>query len=65
LIFYSFGLGLYGKMAGIQLYLVAVAIWVLQIIWSRAWLKRFYYGPFEWLWRSMTYGQLQKMRRAT
>jgi len=65
LIFYSFGLGLYGQMAGYQLYLVVVAIWVLQIIWSRLWLQRFYYGPFEWAWRSMTYKQAQKMRRLT
>jgi uncharacterized protein len=63
LIFYGFGLGLYGQMAGYQLCLVVVAIWIVQIIWSRAWLKRFYYGPFEWAWRSLTYKQAQKMRR--
>ncbi|MFW5653474.1 MAG: DUF418 domain-containing protein, partial [Planctomycetota bacterium] len=27
------------------------------------WLRRFRYGPAEWLWRSMTYGELQPMRR--
>jgi len=63
LIFYSFGLGLYGQLAGYQLYLIVVAIWIPQIIWSRTWLKRFHYGPFEWIWRSLTYKQLQKMRR--
>jgi len=65
LIFYSFGLGLYGTLVGYQLYLVVVAIWILQILWSRAWLNYFYYGPFEWVWRSLTYKQMQKMRRAT
>jgi uncharacterized protein len=65
LIFYGFGLGLYGRMAGYQLCLVVIAIWAVQIIWSRAWLKRYYYGPCEWLWRSLTYGQSQKMRRIT
>jgi len=65
LIFYSFGLGFYGKLAGYQLCLVVVAIWILQIVWSRAWLKYYCYGPFEWLWRSLTYKQSQKMRRIT
>jgi uncharacterized protein len=63
LIFYSFGLGLYGQIAGYQLCLVVIAIWIVQIVWSRAWLQRFYYGPFEWAWRSLTYRQPQRMRR--
>ncbi len=63
IIFYSFGMGLFGTMAGIQLCGVVVMIWIVQIIWSRAWLNHFYYGPAEWLWRSWTYKQPQKMRR--
>jgi len=65
LIFYSFGLGWYGQIAGYQLYLVVVAIWIAQIAWSRAWLKYYCYGPVEWIWRSLTYKQPQKMRRLT
>jgi uncharacterized protein len=30
---------------------------------SCAWLSHFRFGPAEWLWRSLTYGKLQPMRR--
>ena len=31
--------------------------------WSKPWLERFRYGPFEWLWRSLARGRLEPMRR--
>lgn len=40
-----------------------LAVWVLQIAWSKPWLDRFNYGPFEWLWRVMTYRSWQPLRR--
>ncbi len=55
LIFYGFGLGLYGRVTGFQLYGVVLAIWALEIAWSSWWLKRYQIGPFEWVWRSLTY----------
>jgi len=64
LIFYSYGLGLFGQVghaAGIALTLV---IYLLQIPFSHWWLKRFYYGPAEWLWRSLTYLKPQPMHRS-
>ncbi|MFN5648302.1 MAG: DUF418 domain-containing protein [Sphingobacteriales bacterium] len=33
------------------------AIWIFQIIFSNVWLRYFTYGPFEWLWRRLTYGK--------
>jgi uncharacterized protein len=30
---------------------------------SPIWLQHFRFGPAEWLWRTLTYGQLQPMRR--
>jgi len=63
LIFYGYGLGLFGKVgfaAGIGLTLV---IYLLQIPISHWWMKRFQYGPAEWLWRSLTYGKRQPMKR--
>jgi len=55
LIFYGFGLGLYGRVTGYQLYGVVFAIWALELAWSSWWLRRYQIGPFEWVWRSLAY----------
>ena len=65
LLFYNYGLGFFGKVghaAGIVLTLV---ICLLQILVSNWWMKRFQYGPAEWLWRSLTYLKRQPIRRVT
>lgn len=48
------GPGLYATLNHVQLWAVVAAIWALQLAWSPLWLSRFQYGPFEWLWRSLT-----------
>lgn len=53
LVFCGYGLGLYGRLQRFELYYVAAAIWLLILLWSRPWMRRFHYGPFEWLWRSL------------
>jgi Protein of unknown function (DUF418) len=35
----------------------------LQVCTSMWWLRRFRFGPMEWLWRSLAYGKLQHFRR--
>ena len=32
---------------------------------SFLWLRRFRFGPAEWLWRTLTYGRVQPLGRAT
>lgn len=62
-LFYGYGLGLYADLPRIwQQALVVVSI-VLQLLISTWWIKQFRFGPAEWLWRSLTYGQRQPMRR--
>jgi uncharacterized protein len=41
--------------------LLTLAVFALQIPLSRWWLRRFQFGPVEWLWRSLTYGRPQPM----
>jgi uncharacterized protein len=62
-LFYGYGLGLYGTMSRIELWLVVIAMWGLMLLWSKPWLDRFRYGPFEWLWRSLARRRLEPMRR--
>lgn len=39
-------------------------LFLLQIPLSVWWLRRFRFGPVEWLWRSLTYVKAQPMRLA-
>ncbi|TPE63947.1 DUF418 domain-containing protein [Sandaracinobacter neustonicus] len=62
LIFTGIGLGLYGQLSRLAVMGVVLAIWALQLGWSRPWLEHFRYGPFEWLWRSLARWQRQPMK---
>ena len=62
-LFTGAGLALYGHLERHELYYVVVAIWVVQLIWSPLWLRRFRFGPLEWVWRSLTYWKKQPMRQ--
>ncbi len=58
-VFYGFGLGLYGAVTVTVGILLTIGIYVIQVIWSNLWLRKFRYGPMEWFWRVLTYKQLQ------
>ncbi|TCO08296.1 DUF418 domain-containing protein [Natronoflexus pectinivorans] len=62
-LFHSYGLGLFGKVdiwQGIALTFIIIAV---QIPLSKFWLERFNFGPFEWLWRTLTYRKRQVFRK--
>jgi len=63
LFFYGYGLAFYNKLRFHQLYYVVFAVWIFQIIFSVIWLRYFRFGPFEWLWRSLTYWRKQPMKK--
>ena len=62
LFFYGYGFGYFGKLSYYELYFVVAAVWLFQFIFSALWLRFFRFGPFEWLWRSLTYWERQPMR---
>lgn len=62
-IFYGIGFGYYGKLPRYQVYEVVLGIWVFQIIFSHFWLRYFRYGPFEWIWRQLTYWKKLPIRK--
>jgi uncharacterized protein len=63
LIFYGIGFGMFGKLQRYELYYVVVSVWIFEIILSHIWMRHFSYGPFEWLWRSLTYWKKQPVKR--
>jgi uncharacterized protein len=62
-VFYGWGLGLYGSVSRWQAWLLVPLVWAIILLWSKPWLERFNYGPFEWAWRSLSRGKLQPMRK--
>ncbi|HLL77656.1 MAG TPA: DUF418 domain-containing protein [Pyrinomonadaceae bacterium] len=65
-LFYGFmpGPGLMGKIGPVWLVLVWLGGYAVQVWFASLWLRRFRYGPAEWLWRSLTYWKLQPLRLA-
>ncbi len=61
--FFGYGFGYYNSLRFHQLYYVVFVVWIFQIIFSAIWLQYFRFGPFEWLWRSLTYWKLQPMKK--
>ena len=61
-LFCGYGLGLMPYASWFLALVLALVIWPLQIPLSAWWLKRFRFGPMEWLWRTVTYGKAQPMR---
>jgi uncharacterized protein len=64
LLFYGYGLGVFGKLGRMELLLVTLAAWGLMLAWSKPWLERYRYGPLEWVWRSLTHWRVERLRRA-
>jgi Predicted membrane protein len=56
-VFYGWGLGQFGHMSAANGVLLAFAIYAAQAMASALWLRRFRFGPLEWVWRSFSYGR--------
>jgi len=63
-VFYGYGLGLFGKLSVSAALGIGIIVYIAQVFASRWWLTRFNFGPVEWLWRTLMYGRMQRMRRA-
>ena len=61
-VFFGYGLGLFGRTGAASALLIVVAVYGLQVLFSAFWLRRFRFGPIEWLWRSLMYNRKQAMR---
>jgi uncharacterized protein len=62
-LFYGYGLGMFGRINSGPAAMIGVALYVGQLVFSSAWLRRYRFGPAEWFWRSLTYGSWQPFRR--
>lgn len=63
-IFFGYGLGLFGRLSPSHAMVLGIAVYLAQVLVSHWWLKRFRFGPMEWLWRTLMYGVRQPWRVA-
>lgn len=64
-LFYGYmpGPGWSGEVGPVGLVPILIVVFGAQIAFSTWWLRHYRFGPMEWLWRSLTYGRIQPMRR--
>ncbi|WP_363317811.1 DUF418 domain-containing protein [uncultured Dokdonia sp.] len=63
IIFTSSGLSLYERLSPFETLLLAIVIFCLQVLVSNLWLRYFKFGPLEWLWRCVSYGQVLPLKK--
>lgn len=56
------GLGLAGRIGSFAILMSCIGFFALQTVFSHWWLRRFRFGPMEWLWRALTYGERPQFR---
>ena len=61
-LFYGYGFGQVFRIGPATVSGYAMPFFVIQIAACTWWVRRFRFGPMEWLWRTLTYSRLQSMR---
>jgi len=61
-LFYSYGLGWFGRVGYTGMFEITFVLFAVQMAASVWWLRRYRFGPAEWLWRTLTYGRAPAMR---
>ena len=64
LIFNAYGLGYFNELRLSVTLPLVLLIFAAQVVFSHMWLSHFRFGPAEWVWRSLTYGARQPLRRS-
>jgi uncharacterized protein len=63
--FYGYAFGMFNKVERVYFPLIILVVWAILLVISPWWLRRFRFGPAEWLWRTFTYRSRQPMRIST
>jgi len=57
LLFYGYAVGWFYRVGPALSLVIAFTLYAIQVVYSNWWMKRYRFGPMEWLWRTMTYGK--------
>lgn len=64
-LFYSYGVGLFGQVSRVWLFVIVVCVWSMELWWSPKWLANHHFGPVEWVWRGLAYRKFPPFRIAS
>lgn len=60
-VFFGYGLGYFGRLGAAETLVFGIVVYTCQVVLSALWLRRYRFGPVEWLWRTLMYGKRQPM----
>jgi len=63
IIFSTLGFKMVGEIGTAILFVLAIVLFIFQMWMGKVWLKYFYYGPVEWIWRCLTKLKLEPLMR--
>lgn len=58
MLFLKYGAGLADHLQPAGTFMIGLGVYVFLVLFSTLWLKRFKYGPMEFIWRHLTYGKV-------
>ena len=53
----------FSKYGNFSLIIIGLLIYFLQMVASNHFLKKYRYGPLEWIWRCVTYNKIQSIKK--
>ena len=62
-LYYGVGFGIGGNIGPALFVPIGLAVYAFQVLYSNLWFKYFNYGPFEWIWRQLTYWKRLPFRK--
>ena len=61
-LFYGIGFGLGTSVCLLFVILLSISVFAFETFLCTLWLRRFRFGPIEWVWRMLTYGKWFSLR---
>ncbi|PRR90770.1 MULTISPECIES: DUF418 domain-containing protein [unclassified Bacillus (in: firmicutes)] len=58
MLFLKYGAGLVDHLQPAGTFFIGIGVYAFLVLFSTLWLKRFKYGPMEFIWRQLTYGKV-------
>ncbi|PRS81122.1 MULTISPECIES: DUF418 domain-containing protein [unclassified Bacillus (in: firmicutes)] len=58
MLFLKYGAGLVDHLQPAGTFFIGIGVYACLVLFSTLWLKRFKYGPMEFIWRQLTYGKV-------